>query len=55
MRITKPAHYTFFTTPVGASWYAEIEVSGRCFAAVGASIRECAEILKAKAAEAGIQ
>lgn len=54
MRITRPAHYTFFVAPLGASWYAEIEVSGRAFAAIGASIHQCAEILSQKAKAAGL-
>jgi len=39
-------------TKLGRSWYSEIEIDGRVFAAVGASIRECAEQLAEKAGAA---
>lgn len=54
MRVTRPAHYVFTAAKLGGSWYAEIEVSGRLFAAVGASLRECASSLADKARAAGL-
>jgi hypothetical protein len=54
MKVTRPAHYTFLVVPLGQSWYAEIEVSGRLFAAMGPSMRACAETLREKAAAAGL-
>jgi len=40
-------------TKLGRSWYSEIEIDGRVFAAIGGSIRECAEQLAEKARAAG--
>ena len=41
------------TAESGGRWYAEIEMNGRTFAALGDSLRDVAEKLRAKAREAG--
>ena len=41
------------TAESGGRYYAEVEIDGRTFAATGATLREVAEILRAKCEKAG--
>jgi len=47
--MNKPA---YFVQQVGGSWYAEVTIGWRTYAAFGSTFRECAEALKAKAGHA---
>lgn len=57
LRVTKPAYFvTAARTAVSGNpprWWAELEVSGRVFAATGETLREVAETLRSKAEAAG--
>lgn len=57
-RITRPAYFVQAArTASGGSpprWWAEIEISGRVFAACGETLREVAEKLREKADAAGL-
>ena len=56
MRVTRPAYFVQAarTASSGGRWWAEIEISGRVFAACGDTLREVAETLRDKARAAGV-
>lgn len=56
MRVTRPAYFVQAarTSESGGRWWAEIEISGRVFAACGDTLREVAETLREKARAAGL-